>query len=361
MEGDFHEGVLMRRFLNLALVVASLGLTARAAGAAERVVLVAGGGTGSEGSPAVEAKLLSPFGVEHDAQGRLLIVEFSSRLQAIDRQGKLISIAGDGSKGDAGDGGPAARAKVNSPHAIAVGADGAIYVADTLNHRIKRIDPTTSVITTFAGTTKGYSGDGGPAARAQFSGIYCISFNPAKDKMVVTDLDNRRVRLIDMKSGLVNAIAGNGEKGVPKDGAEAARSPLVDPRAATMDSKGYVYILERGGNALRVVDPAGKIKTLVAGPKDAKVLKVLSGPKHLCVDRDDNVIIADTDNHRIVKWLAADGQLAVIAGTGVKGTVGVGGSPEQLQLNQPHGVYLDRDGVLYICDSMNNRVVRIEK
>lgn len=331
------------------------------AGAAERGVLVAGGGDGDEGSPATEAKLVSPFGVEHDGQGRLLIVEFSSRLQAIDRDGKLITIAGDGTKGDAGEGGPAARAKVNSPHSIAVGADGAIFVADTLNHKIKRIDPKSGVITTFAGTTKGFSGDGGPVARAQFSGIYCISLNPAKDKMVVTDLDNRRVRMIDMKSGVVSALAGNGEKGVPADGAEAAQAPLVDPRAATMDSKGNVYVLERGGHALRMVDAAGRIRTLIAGPRDAKGPKTLSGPKHLCVDRDDNVIIADTDNHRIVKWLAAEGRMEVIVGTGVKGTAGVGGPPERLQLNQPHGVYIDRDGVLYISDSMNNRVLRIEK
>jgi DNA-binding beta-propeller fold protein YncE len=343
-------------------LAACVMLMALNATAAERVVLVGGGGNGGEGSLASEAKLLSPFGVERDGRGRLLIVEFSSRVQAIDREGKLITIAGDGTKGDAGEGGAAARAKVNSPHAIAVGADGTIYVADTLNHKIKRIDPTSEVITTFAGTTKGFSGDGGPAARAQFSGIYCISFNPTKDRMVVTDLDNRRVRVIEMKSGIVSALAGNGEKGVPADGTEAANAPLVDPRAATMDSKGNVYVLERGGNALRVVDAAsGRIRTLIAGPRDAKGPKVLSGPKHLCVDRDDNVIIADTDNHRIVKWLAVEGKMVVLAGTGVKGTAGVGGPPEQLQLNQPHGVYVDRDGVLYISDSMNNRVLRIEK
>jgi sugar lactone lactonase YvrE len=336
-------------------------LMALNAGAAERVVLVAGGGNGGEGSLASEAKLLSPFGVERDAQGRLLIVEFSSRVQAIDRDGRLITIAGDGTKGDAGEGGPAARAKVNSPHAIAVGADGTIYVADTLNHKIKRIDPKSGIITTFAGTTKGYSGDGGPAARAQFSGIYCISFNPEKDRMVVTDLDNRRIRVIDMKSGIVSVLAGNGEKGVPADGAEAVKAPLVDPRAATMDGKGNVYVLERGGHALRVVDASGRIRTLIAGPRDAKGPKTLSGPKHLCVDKDDNVIIADTDNHRIVKWLAAEGKMVVLAGTGVKGTAGVGGPPERVQLNQPHGVYIDRDGVLYISDSMNNRVLRIEK
>jgi sugar lactone lactonase YvrE len=120
--------------------------------------------------------------------------------------------------------------------------------------------------------------------------------------MVVTDLDNRRVRVIEMKSGVVSALAGNGEKGVPADGAEAAKAPLVDPRAATMDSKGNVYVLERNGNALRVVDAAsGRIRTLIAGPREAKGPKTLSGPKHLCIDRDDNVIIADTDNHRMVK------------------------------------------------------------
>src|SRR4051812_25037720 len=203
------------RWLAACVIVMAMALTA---GAAERVVLVAGGGDGGEGSLASEAKLLSPFGVEHDGQGRLLIVEFSSRLQAIDREGKLITIAGDGTKGDAGEGGPAARAKVNSPHAIAVGADGAIYVADTLNHKIKRIEPKSGLITTFAGTTKGFGGDGGPAARAQFSGIYCVSLNPAKDKMVVTDLDNRRVRVIDMKSGVGGGVGGEGGGGGPGGG-----------------------------------------------------------------------------------------------------------------------------------------------
>src|SRR6476469_8541915 len=105
----------MNRCLIWCVIVVAMGLTA---GAVERVVLVAGGGEGGDGSPATDAKLLSPFGVEHDVLGRLLIVEFSSRLQAIDRDGKLITIAGDGTKGDAGEGGPAARAKVNSPHSI---------------------------------------------------------------------------------------------------------------------------------------------------------------------------------------------------------------------------------------------------
>jgi len=300
----------------------------------------------------VKADLAEPFGVAFDAKGNLLIIEYTSSLRAITPAGEIVTLCGDGTKGDAGDGGPAKSAKLNAPHALAVGADGVVYVADSLNHRVRAIDPKTGIITTFAGTTKGYSGDGGPATKAQFSGIYCISFNPAKDKMVVTDLENRRVRVIDMKSGVVSLVAGNGKKGVPEDGAVAINAPLVDPRAATMDAKGNVYLLERGGHALRVVDPAGKIHTLIPPG-------TIKGPKHLCVDRAGDVIIADTDNHRIVKWLAAEGKLVPLAGTGKKGSAGVGGPPDKLEMNQPHGVYLDGKGELYISDSMNNRVLRI--
>jgi sugar lactone lactonase YvrE len=339
----------------IAVTVAALAVRA------DKVVLVAGGGVGRDGAPATRAQLKAPFGVAHDAAGRLLIVEHAHALRAIDPAGRITTVAGDGTKGDNGDKGPATAARFNAPHALAVGADGTIYVADTLNHRVRAIDPKTNVITTFAGTTKGYSGDGGPAAKAQFSGIYCITLNPTKDGMLVTDLDNRRVRAIDLKSGVVSPVAGNGKKGVPTDGSTATEAPLFDPRAAAMDSKGNVYVLERGGHALRRVDPAGKIQTLLAGPKVAKGPSELAGPKHLWIDRDDNVIIADTDHHRIVKWVAADRKLVPVAGTGTKGAGGVGGPSDQLQLNQPHGVYLDDKGTLYIADSVNDRVLRIEQ
>jgi sugar lactone lactonase YvrE len=308
---------------------------------------------------AVDAKLNQPFGVEFDSQGRLLIIEYTHRLLAISTDGKLTTLAGDGTKGDAGDGGAAKSARFASPHSLAVGGDGAIYVADSLNHRIRRIDQASGNITTFAGTTKGYSGDDGPADKAQFSGIYCIAFNPDKSKMIVTDLDNRRIRVIDMASKEVSLLAGDGTKGVPTDGSIATSAALFDPRAADMDSRGNVYILERNGHALRVVDPAGKIRTLIPGPTDRNAPKTLAGPKHLCVDSHDDVLIADTDNHRIVKWQAAEGRMTVLT-TGGKGTAGIAGPLEKLQLNQPHGVYLDSRGVLYISDSMNNRVLRID-
>src|SRR5439155_15928271 len=136
-----------------------------------------------------------------------------------------------------------------------------LFIADTLNSRVRRIDAKTQDIFPFAGTGKrGFSGDGGPAAAAQFGNIYCIAFDIPRKNLYLADLDNRRIRAINLKTAIVTTVAGNGAKGVPQDGAEATRAPLVDPRAIALDSKGNLYILERSGHALRMVDPDGKIR-----------------------------------------------------------------------------------------------------
>src|SRR5262249_18741810 len=160
-------------------------------------------------------------------------------------------------------------------------------------NRVRRLDPKTGIVTPFAGTgEKGYGGDGGPAAKAQFGAIYCVAFDPKGERLYLADLDNRRIRAIDRKTGIVPTVAGNGEKGVPADGAEAVKAPLVDPRAVAVDGKGNIYILERSGHALRVVDASGKIRTVAGTGKagstgdggDARKA-MLNGPKHLCIDR----------------------------------------------------------------------------
>jgi DNA-binding beta-propeller fold protein YncE len=143
---------------------------------------------------------------------------------------------------------------------------------------------------------------------------------------------------------------------------------LVDPRAVAVDGKGNVYILERSGHALRVVDAEAKIRTVVGTGKagasgdggDAQQA-TLNGPKHLCIDAEGNVLIADTENHVIRKYLPREGTILRVAGTGKKGSSGVGGNPLQAELNQPHGVTVHASGILYIADSSNNRVLRIER
>jgi DNA-binding beta-propeller fold protein YncE len=347
------------------LLVFLSGLHARAA---EKTVLVAG--APGDGSLALKGRLDGPFGVDFDRSGTTYIVEMpGQRVFRIDNKGEMTHFAGTGKKGDGGDGGQATAAEFNGPHSLAVGPDGSVYVADTWNNRVRRIDPKTGTIRAFAGSgEKGFGGDGGPAEKAQFGGVYCIAFDPRGEQMYLADLDNRRVRAIDMKTGTVRTVAGNGQKGVPQAGAEAVRAPLVDPRAVAADAAGNCYVLERSGNALRVVDAQGKIRT-VAGTGKAgatgdggdALRATLNGPKHLCVDGDGNVVIADTENHLIRKYLPKEGKIVRVAGTGKKGTAGLGGLPERVELSQPHGVTAHKDGALYISDSSNNRVLRIER
>jgi DNA-binding beta-propeller fold protein YncE len=277
-------------------------------------------------------------------------------------------VTGTGKKGSAGDGGPGVQAEFNGMHSLAIAADGAIYLADTWNNKVRKLDPKSGTITTLAGTgAKGFGGDGGPADKALFGGIYCVALDPKGARLYLADLDNRRIRAIDLKTGTVATVAGNGEKGVPADGTDAVKAPLVDPRAVAVDAKGNVWVLERGGHALRVVDPSGKIRTVAGTGKagaglDSDARKAqLNGPKHLCIDLDGSVLIADTENHRILRYLPADGKIIHVAGTGKRGTAGVDGPPTKAELNQPHGVYIHPSGTLYITDSNNNRVLKIER
>jgi sugar lactone lactonase YvrE len=335
---------------------------------ADKVVLVAGGDKDGNGIPATEAKLHGPFGVDFDKTGHLYFVEMiGQRVGRVDAKGLFSTVAGTGRKGDGGDGGPGVKAEFNGMHSLAAAPSGDVFLADTWNNRVRKFDARTGQVSAFAGTgTKGFKGDGGPAAAADFGGIYCIALDPRGEQLYLADLDNRRIRAIDLKTGMVCTVAGNGQKGVPEDGAEAVKAPLVDPRAVAADAKGNVYILERSGHALRVVDRDGKIRTVAGtgkvgatGDGGPAIQATMNGPKHLCIDRDGGVLIADTENHVIRKYLPADGKIIRVAGTGKKGSTGVGGPPDKVELSQPHGVYVHPSGELYIADSSNNRIVKI--
>jgi sugar lactone lactonase YvrE len=315
-------------------------------------------------------ELKEPFAIDWDKSGTAYIAEMGgNRISVLDKSGKLAVLAGTGEKGLSGDGGPAAKAQFNGPHHLLVGADGDLYVADTFNNCVRKIDLKSGVVTRVAGTgQKGYSGDGGPAASAQFGGIYCIAFDPKGERLYLCDLDSRRIRAMNLKTGIVVTVAGNGQKGVPKDGEDATTQPLVDPRAVAVDSKGLVYILERSGNALRVLDASGKIRSVagtgkagLSGDGGPALEAQMNGPKHLSCDKADNVLIADTETHTIRLYTPKDGKIHRVAGNGKKGAAGVGGAPEQVELARPHGATIDPAGAVVICDSDNHRVLRIEK
>lgn len=347
--------------------LAAAGVCRAAETGAGKVVLVAG--AGAPGAEPLGGVLQMPFGMDEDRDGNLFIGELSGdRLLKLDRAGRLTTVAGQlGQQGFAGDGGPAAQARFHWIHNLAIAPNNDIFIADTFNHHVRKIDARTGVISSVIGAEKkGFSGDGGPAAQASCGDIYCVALDMPRNRLILTDLDNRRIRVITLADGRIDTLAGNGEKGLPADGAPAKASPLFDPRAAASDVEGNVYILERGGNAVRVVDPNGRIRTVAGtgrkglpGPNVPALKATFSGPKHLCIDPHGDVIIADTDNHVISKLLVRQKRVVRLVGTGQKGSAGLNGPPLSVQLNIPHGVFVDRAGTLYVCDSGNNRVLKI--
>lgn len=344
------------------LLSAALGglLIATSVARANRIILVAGGIEDRPGIPAQQARLQEPFGVDFDRSGNLFIVEMASgnRLLRVDAQGLLTHVAGLPTSGDAGDGGPALAAQFNGPHNLAVLPDGNVLIGDTWNGRVRRIDFATGRVTSLPGY-------GVPTAQARANGPYCIALDFTGTRLFIADL--RRIQLLDLKTNQLSLIAGNGKKGIPADGALAVDAPLVDPRAVAVDRKGNVYILERNGHALRVVGTDGKIRTVVnaSGKKGATgdggdaLQATMNGPKHLCIDLEDRVIIADAENNLVRKYDPTTGKILRVAGTGKKGAAGLGGAPELCELSRPHGVTVRADGTLFITDSYNNRILKL--
>ncbi len=344
---------------SLLLVSWFVTLTARA----EKIILVAGGKEDAVNILAERAVLKEPFGTEFDASGNTWIVEMASgnRLLKIDAGGVLTHVAGQLKPGFGGDDGPALQAQFNGPHNLAVLPNGNVLIGDTWNGRVREVDVNSGKVS----TVKGWAA---PAEKARGSGPYCITLGFDGKTLYIADLT--RIHALDLASGESKVVAGNGKKGRPNDGDLAVDAPLSDPRAVAPDRHGNVYILERGGNALRVVDKSGRIKTVVnaSGKKGGEgdggpaLDATMNGPKHLCVDRDDTVIIADAESHLVRRYIPATGKIERIAGTGKNGAAGVGGDPQQCQLARPHGVTVHPvTGELFITDSYNNRVLKIVK
>jgi streptogramin lyase len=336
--------------------------------AAERLTISTLAGTGikgfsDEGGPATEAQLNDPTGIARGPDGALYICDTGNhRIRKVTSDGRIVTIAGTGVAGWSGDGGPATSAKLNEPYEVRFDAAGNIFWVERLSHSVRKCDAKTGIISTIAGTgTAGFSGDGGPATAAQLSDPHSIGFDKAGD-LHICDVKNHRIRKVDMKSGKISTFAGNGEKKPTPDGAPFRNAPLYGPRALDFDKAGNLWIALREGNAVYRLDissgtvhhVAGTGKKGFDGNGGPARLATLSGPKGIAVGPNGNVYLADTESHSI-RMIDSRGTIHLIAGTGERGD-GSESDPVKCQLARPHGVFVDKDGSIFIGDSDAHRV-----
>lgn len=354
------------------LFLCSLLFTAVSTPAAPVITSIAGTGTAGyagDGGPAKSAALNNPFGITRGPDGALYVCEFSGHVvRRIDEKGVITTVAGTGTAGYAGDGGPSVKAQLNKPHEIRFGPDGALYIADMSTHTIRRVDMKSGTISTFAGTGKpGFSGDGGPATAAQLKDPISLQFGPG-GHLYLCDIGNNRIRAVDLKTGIIRTVCGNGQKAPTPDGAAfAPETPLHGPRTIDFDRDGHAWIALREGNAVfradlksgKLTHVAGTGKSGFSGNGGPAKAAELAGPKGLTIAPDGRVFIADTESHSIRVISPRDGRIQVVAGNGRKGA-GSDGPATACQLARPHGVYWDADGTLYIGDSENHTVRAIK-
>lgn len=326
-------------------------------------------GNGSEGAagdhgPALAAQLADPAGIARGPDGALYICDTANhRICKVTPDGKLATVAGTGQPGYSGDGGPAIAAKLHEPYEVRFDAKGDVFWVERLSNSVRKLDVKTGIIRTIAGNgTSGFSGDGGPATAAQLSDPHSIGFDRAGD-LYICDVRNHRIRKVAMKTGIITTFAGNGEKLPTPDGAPFASSPLFGPRALDFDRDGNLWLALREGNAVYKLDLAKGTVHHVAGTgkkgftgdggpaKDA----TLNGPKGLAVAPNGNIYLADTENHAVRMIDLKRGTLELTVGNGKKGD-GPDGDTRHAQLARPHGVFVDADGTLFIGDTENYRI-----
>ena len=313
---------------------------------------VAGNGTrgfAGDNGPATTALLSSPKSIAVDASGNLYIADTGNNRVRSVSAGVIGTVAGNGVLGFMGDNGPAVSAQLNVPNGIALDASGNLYIADYNNDCIRKV--AAGIISTIAGKgTPGFSGDGGLAAQAQLNLPYVIAFDPTGN-LYIADFGNNRLRIVGV-NGVIYTAAGNGTAGFNGDSGSPVSAQLHFPSGIAFDTAGNLYFADYENNRVREI--ASGVITTVAG--DGTVAQ-LNQPSAVAFDSSGNLYIADTGNNRIRKVTA--GTMTTFAGNGTAGFSGDNGPAASAELNQPSGIAFDSSGNLYIADSANNRVRKV--
>ena len=334
------------------------------------IITVAGAGEFGDGAPALSARLTFPWDVAIDLQGNMYISESAGhRIRRVDRDtGLIATVAGNGERGFRGDGGPATAALLAAPRGIALDSSDNLFIADTGNERIRMLDASTGAISTVAGNgLPGFGGDGGPATEARLNGPSAVAID-SDGNLYIADWNNQRVRRVDLSSGVIKTVAGTGIHGSSGDGGPATAAQLANPPGVAVDASGNLLIAESGGQRVRRVDAGTGVITLVAGNGEEgsggdggpAVDALLDHPVGLAVDSRGNLFITDSQNRTIRKVDAETGTITTVAGTGVYGYSGDGGPATRAQLNDPMGIAVGSAGDLFIADLNNRRIRRVE-
>ena len=325
-----------------------------------------------DGNPATNAELDQPIDVFVDSHGNIFIADtFNNRIrEVVAASGVIQTVAGNGTPGYSGDGGPATSAELFSPAGVFVDSAGNIFIADSNNDRVREVVAATGVIKTVAGTgTAGYSGDGGPATSAELNlgtnGQFPMGriLVDSAGNIIIVDSYNHRVRKIVAATGVINTIAGTGTPGYSGDGGPAISAELNQPFDVSVDSVGNIFISDTGNSRIReVVAATGVIETSYgngmlsySGDSGLATNAALLYPSGVSADSNGNIFIADSGNLRIREVVAATGEIQTVAGNGMGGYSGDGG-PATSAAIAPSDVFVDSFGNLFLSDLGNFRI-----
>jgi streptogramin lyase len=328
----------------------------------------AGNGTkgfSGDGGPATAAQLAAPNGIARGPDGALYICDtMNHRIRKVTRDGRISTVAGNGEKGYDGDGGPALAAKLNEPYEVRFDRDGNVCWVERLSHSIRKLDVKTGRISTLAGNgTAGYSGDGGPATQAQLNEPHSLGFD-RDGHLYIADVRNHRVRKVDVRSGVITTLVGNGQRETAPDGAPLSpTTPVAGPRALDFGADGSLWLALREGNAVLRLDLARGTLHHIAGT-GKKGFTGDGGPaKSATLNGPKGVSVAANGHVYVVDTenqviRVIDPKAGTIALVAGNGTRGDGpeGDPLKCALDRPHGVFVDPDGAFFIGDTETHRV-----
>ena len=339
---------------------------------AQNITTVVGGGNCGaaycgDGGQATAAKLNQPNIIAFDISGNMYVAdEHNYCIRIVNSVGIITTVAGNGTGGYSGDGGPATAAKFNNPSAVALDAMGNLYIADNSNNYIRKVNSSGIVSPVVGIGINNYSGDGGPATAAALNTPASVTFD-AIGNMYIADYFNNRIRKVNT-AGIITTIAGNGTHGFSGDGGQATAAELYSPSDVAFDAAGNLYIADSYNNRIRIVNTSGIISTIAgngfgagtgsggfSGDGGQATAAELALPFGIALDASGNLFIGDALNHRVRK-VNTQGIISTVAGNGTGAYSGDGGSPTAAELYYPGAIDFDASGNMYITDAGNNRI-----